>query len=83
MSWIFFILRYDGVLMKICLETKNVLEIMNDSNFTVAGRITSFLYFSQILLKGILKIYKYEQHAYCPNIMYQKPLPETSPKFRF
>ena len=46
--------------MKICLETKNVLEIMNDSNFTVAGRITSFLYFSQILLKGILKIYKYE-----------------------
>ena len=60
MSWIFFILRYDGVLMKICLETKNVLEIMNDSNFTVAGRITSFLYFSQILLKGILKIYKYE-----------------------
>ena len=60
MSWIFFILRYDGVLMKICLETKNVLEIMNDSNFTVAGRIISFLYFSQILLKGILKIYKYE-----------------------
>ena len=60
MSWIFFILRYDGVLMKICLETKNVLEIMNDSNLTVAGRITNFLYFSQVLLKGILKIYKYE-----------------------
>ena len=60
MLWIFFILRYDGVLMKICLETKNVLEIMNDSNLTVAGRITNFLYFSQILLKGILKIYKYE-----------------------
>ena len=33
---------------------------MYDSNFTAVGRITNFLYFSQILLKGILKIYKYE-----------------------
>ena len=54
-SWIFFILRYVGVLMKICSEIKHFLKIMYGSNFTAAGRITNFPYFSQILLKGILK----------------------------
>ena len=41
--------------MKICSEIKHFLKIMYGSNFTAAGRITNFPYFSQILLKGILK----------------------------
>ena len=45
MSWILFILRYVGVLMKICSEIKNFLKIMYGSNFTAAERITNFLYF--------------------------------------
>ena len=55
MSWTFFILRYVGVLIKICSEIKNFHKIMYGSNFTVAERMSNFLHFSQILLKGILK----------------------------
>ena len=100
MSWIFFILRFVGVLMKICSEI-NFLKIMYGSNFTVT---MSILYFLQILVKAFwnrhfsrniqiwtfsfyrffkapYKLHKNVKHQYCPNIMYQKPLPEASPKF--
>ena len=55
MSWIIFILRYVGVPIKIFSEIKNFLKNMYGSNFAAARRITNFPYFSQILLKSILK----------------------------
>ena len=45
MSWILFISRYVGVLMKTCSEIQIFLKIMYGSNFTAPGRITDFLYF--------------------------------------
>ena len=53
MSWNLFILRYVGVIVKIYLEIKNFPKIMYHYNFTAAN----FLYFLQMLFKGILKLY--------------------------